>query len=143
MVTSTTVTVVEVTRFLFFSRFLFGFCAPGSRAGGLFPSCCRLFLRLLEKDEACSVPPVSERAGQIEEACLEQQRLDLRGQRGRNGLRALVSAWFHLFSRVLDTWRKRARAQLVWPAWPEWAEGLVSGRGPPVSDGAGQIEEAC
>ena len=88
-------------------------------------------------------PLVSERAAQIEEACLEQQRVDLCGQRGRNGLMALFPACFQLFPRVLGTWRKHVRAQLVLPAWQEWAEGFVSGVVPPVSKGAGQIEEAC
>ena len=49
VVTSTTATVVEVTRFLFFSQFVFGVCALGFPAGSLVPSCCRVFLRLLEK----------------------------------------------------------------------------------------------
>ena len=65
------------------------------------------------------------------------------GRRGRDGPRTLFPACFHMFPRVLGTSRKRVRAQLLWPAWQEWPEGLVSGVFPCVSEGVGHIEEAC
>ena len=98
MVTSTTVTVVEVTRFLFF--FIICWCASAHP----FPICFHLFANVDEKEEACfravswicmaSVgelaqapvsdlfPLVSDRAGVKKVSVFWSRKVDLRGQCG-------------------------------------------------------------